>query len=245
MRKSYDDYTKEDWLVARTHGSIKADTVIHRVFRVDYLLSDLRRGVNTLVHPCYQTQHDDLENPLKGAEFEFEGARHQIFLSIMAEYYAQSWSLIKQPWGKFGEGEDTVRVTSTVGKIFSRLMDENDPFYSLHYHVGLIEYEGDHDIKSRIASSGFEEFLDSQGYGLLKTVLRIRADFRQEREVRFVYIRSPREGHAYPLRNQVFGDQLQFCAHSFDWQGAIDDFEFAPTNNSQHKDLCIRLQGLK
>lgn len=245
MRKSYDDYTKEDWLVARTYGSIKADTVIHRVFRVDYLLSDLMRGVNTLVHPCYQTQHDDLENPLKGAEFEFDGARHQIFLSIMAEYYAQSWSLTKQAWGTFGEGKDTVRITSTVGKIFRRLMDENDPFYSLHYHAGLIEYEDAPAIRSRIAGSGFEDFLDSQGYGLLKTVLKIRADFRQEREVRFVYIRSPREGYSHPLRNPVLGSQLQFCAHPFDWQGAIDDFEFAPTNKSLHRELCSRIHGLK
>lgn len=242
MPKSLDDYTKQDWLLANTHGAISPCTVIYRVFRTDHLLSDLTQNVNTLVHPCYETQEDDLENPLKLAEFTVDGAKRQLFSSLMAEYYAQSWSVTKPDWETFGEGEDTVRVASTVGNIFSRLMDERDRFYSLYYHAGLVEYDDSDAIKQEMLRSRYENFLDSQGYGLLKTVLKIRADFRREREVRFVYIRSPRHDHDYPLRNHVFGDQSQFCAHAFEWHGAIDSFAFSPINHSEHPDVRGQLE---
>ena len=245
MSKLLDDYTKDDWLLVNTHGPICQNTVIHRVFRSDYLLGDLKGGTNTLVHPCFETQGDDLENPLKDAVFTFDGLQHQLFLSLMAEYYTQSWSLAKPSWGMFGEGEDTVRVTSTVGSIFSRLMDEGDRFFSLYYHAGLIEYQDADAIRHSLVDRNFEEFLDSQGYGLLKTVLKIRADYRRESEVRFVYIRSPRGGHEYPLRQQVSGPQSQFCAHAFDWEGAIEDFEFCPGNRADQSILRAELERIK
>ena len=244
MPKLVDDYTKDDWLVVNTHGAITQDTVIHRVFRGDHLLGDLKNDTNTLVHPCFATQNDRLENPLKGTSFTVDGLQHQLFSSLMAEYYAQSWSLTKPAWDIFGEGEDTVRVTSTVGSIFRRLMDEGDRFYSLYYHVGLIEYHDADAIRHSFVDRHFEDFLDSQGYALLKTVLKIRADFDQESEVRFVYIRSPRGGNEYPLRHRVFGSQSQFCAHAFNWQGVIQDFEFSPGNTADHPDLRAGLERI-
>lgn len=239
-----DEYTKNEWLDANLHGSVTQDTVIHRVFRADYLLKDLKEGTNTLVHPCFETQEDDLENPLKGALFTVDGHKHQLFSSLMAEYYAQSWSLTKPTWGVFGQGEDTVRVTSTVGNIFRRLMDDNDRFYSLHYHAGLIDYHDAEVIKNGLESKNYEDFLDSRGYALLKTVLKIRSDYQKESEVRFIYIRSPRAGNEYPLRQQVFGPQSQFCAHIFDWHNAISDFEFHPRNRADQLHLREELERL-
>ncbi|WPJ94212.1 hypothetical protein SH580_12285 [Coraliomargarita algicola] len=86
MCKSLDNYTKADWLAANTHGGLSHDTNIYRIFRVDFLLADLNSGKNTLVNPCYETQGDDLENPLKDATFEVDGTQHQLFRSMMAEY---------------------------------------------------------------------------------------------------------------------------------------------------------------
>ena len=244
MPKLVDDYTKDDWLVANTHGAITQNTVIHRVFRTDHLLGDLKSGINTLVHPCFETQKDDLENPLKDTLFTVDGLQHQLFSSLMAEYYAQSWSLTKPAWGIFGEGEDAVRVTSTVGSIFRRLMDEGDRFYSLYYHAGLVEYHDANAIRQSLVNRNFEDFLDSQSYTLLKTVLKIRADFDRESEVRFVYIRSPRGGNEYPLRHRVFGSQSQFCAHAFNWRGVIQEFEFSPDNTADHPDLHAELERI-
>ena len=242
MARRLDDYTKNDWLDANLHGPITQGTMIHRVFRADYLLKDLQEGTNTLVHPCFETQEDDLENPLKGALFTVDGASHDIFASLMSEYYAQSWSLARPRWGKFGQGEDTLCVTSTVGNIFGRLMDEGDRFYSLNYHAGLIDYHDAEAIRNGLDGGNYENFLDSRGYALLKTVLKIRSDHRKEREVRFIYIRSPRPNNDYPRSNTVFGPQSEFCAHTFDWRDAINGFEFCPSNKSIHPLLRAELE---
>lgn len=149
---------------------------------------------------------------------------------MMAEYYSQSWSLAPIPWGTFGEGKDVIRVRTQAGKLFKRLMDEEDRFYSLFYHMGLITYDDAQDIRDQITGAHFSEFLDSRGYELLRTVMKIRSDFQKEQEVRVVYIRSPREGYEAPQKHPVSGDQNQFCAHQFDWTNIIDDFEFDPKN---------------
>ena len=244
MRKSMDEYTKDDWVLANTHGSINDATEIIRVFRIDHLLSDLKQGSNTLVNPCYETQEDDLENPLKGAWFEVDGTAHKLFASIMGEYYSQSWSLTKPSWGYFGEGFDTVRIKSTIGKVFRKMMDSSDPFYSLYYHVGLVEYEDAKLIQDKLKQSHYGDFLDSQGYGLLKTVLKVRGGFSKEREVRFVYIRSPRPNNDVPFKHDVFGSQSQFCSHAFDWSGIIDAYALDPDNRCDHPDLIAAIEAL-
>jgi len=150
MSKSLDNYTKADWLAANTHGGLDQDTPIYRIFRVDYLLEDIRGNKNTLVNPCYETQGDDLENPLKNAKFQIDGNKHRLFQALMAEYYSQSWSLEKVDWGTFGQGHDVIRVRTQAGKFFDRLMDEGDRFYSLFYHMGLISYHDAQEIRDQI-----------------------------------------------------------------------------------------------
>ncbi|MES2440919.1 MAG: hypothetical protein V4584_17775 [Verrucomicrobiota bacterium] len=245
MHKSLDNYTKADWLAANTHGGLSHETDIYRIFRVDYLLGDINGGKITLVNPCYETQGDDLENPLKDAKFEVDGTQHQLFRGLMAEYYSQSWSLAPIPWGTFGDGKDVIRVRTQVGKLFERLMDERDQFCSLFYHIGLITYDDAQDILGRIKGTHFSEFLDSRGYELLRTVMKIRSDFQKEQEVRLVYIRSPREGYETPNRHPVSGDQNQFCAHQFDWTDIIDDFEFDPKNQGATDEIEAAIGAVK
>ncbi len=109
-------------------------------------------------------------------------------------------------------------------------MDDEDRFYSLFYHMGIISYSNAQDIRDKISSVHFSEFLDSRGYELLRTVMKIRSNFKKEQEVRLVYIRSAKEGYQPPEKHPVSGDHNQFCAHQFDWTDIIDDFEFDPNN---------------
>jgi hypothetical protein len=237
MCKSLDSYTKADWLAANTHGKLGHDTPIYRIFRVDYLLADIKAGKNTLVNPCFETQGDDLENPLKNAKFGVDGSQHQLFRGLMAEYYSQSWSLSKVDWGTFGQGNDVVRVRVQAGKLFDRLMDEEDRFYSLFYHMGIISYDDAQAIRDQITNAAISDFLDSRGYELLRTVMKIRSDFQKEQEVRLVYIRSPRDGYTNPNKNPISGDQNQFCACQFDWTDVIEGFEFDPKNQGSSDEL--------
>ncbi len=244
MHKSFDSYTKTDWLQANTHGGLDLNADIYRVFRVDFLLKDFRDGTNTLVNPCYETQKDDLENPLKGAGFNLDGKNQELFRGLMAEYYSQSWSLKPMPWKLFGEGEDTIRVRCKAGELFNRLMDENDPFYHLYYHIGKIAYQDAQKIRDEIAKADFHYFLDSQGYGLVKTVLKIRSDYRKEEEVRLVYIRSPGASNPYPNRHGVSGTQHQFCSHTFDWRKLIEDFELDRSNKNPCDEIVRAIADL-
>jgi hypothetical protein len=228
--KSLDDYTKADWLARNTHGPITPDTIIYRVFRVDYLQNDLDSDVLTLVNPCYETQQDDLENPLKEATFNVEGRSHNLFRRLMSEYYTQSWSLTEPTWGVFGQGHDTVRVACNAAALFDRLYDADDPFASLYYHMAIVSYLPSYSINDSMNNSHFESFLDSQGLGLLRTVTTIRSDFSSEDEVRLVYVRSPRDDYSHPLRHKVLGTEQELCAHLFDWNGIIRDHSLCPTN---------------
>lgn len=243
MFKSLDDYTKEDWLIANTHGGLDPESEIYRIFRVDFLLKDLREGTNTLVNPCYETQGDDLENPLKHTSFKVDGADHRLFRGMMAEYYAQSWSLDPVDWGTFGEGHDVIRVRVKAGRLFDRLMDQDDPFCSLYYHIGIIAYDDAQAIRDQLDAASYCDFLDSRGYGLLKTVMKIRSDFQKEKEVRLVYIRSPRDGYNTPLKHAVFGDQKQFCSHQYDWTGVIEGFELGPKNRGAPEEIQIAIKS--
>jgi hypothetical protein len=231
--KSYNDYTKDDWLIRNTHGRITPETLIHRVFRVDYLQNDLDSRVLTLVNPCYETQNDELENPLKKAAFNVDGYSYNLFRQLMSEYYTQSWSLTVPLWGKFGEGHDTVRVTCKATSLFERLYDAADSFASLYYHMAIISYLSLESISNYINNTLFKSFLDSQGLGLLRTVTTIRNDFIDEDEVRLVYVRSPRDNYSHPLRHRVFGKNQELCAHLFDWREIITDYTLCPTNTDE------------
>ncbi len=228
--KSLDDYTKADWLARNTHGPITSDTLIYRVFRVDYLQHDLDSGVLTLVNPCNETQQDNLENPLKKATFNVEGRSHNLFRRLMSEYYTQSWSLTEPSWGVFGQGQDTVRLACKAATLLDRLYDADDPFASLYYHMAIVSYLPSHSITDRMNNSHFESFLDSQGLGLLRTVTTIRSNFSSEDEVRLVYVRSPRDDYSHPLRHKVLGSERELCAHLFDWSGIILDHTLCPAN---------------
>ena len=230
MIKPLDNYTKHDWLLANIHGAIAPATSIYRIFRCDYLLKDITESKNTLVNPCYETQGDDLENPLNSAEFPIDGLNHRPFKGLMAEYFSQSWSLSKVAFGTFGNGHDTIRIKCNAHLLFDRLMDDSDPFYSLFYHMGKISYEDAQKIRDSLKHSDICDFLDSAGYGLLRTVLKIRSDFRKEEEVRLVYIRSPRAGYTNPNKHLLSGSQSQFCAHHFDWRNLIEEYELSPSN---------------
>ncbi|HJO94408.1 MAG TPA: hypothetical protein QF753_13490 [Victivallales bacterium] len=244
MIKTLDNYAKEDWLLANTHNGLAHDTDIYRIFRVDHLYNDLIRNINTLVNPCYETQSDDLENPLKDAKFDFEGNKHQLFRGLMAEYYTQSWSLNPIEWGHFGEGFDVIRVQAKAGKLFDRLMDDKDPFHSLVYHMGLIKYEDTNQIYDKISNAPYYKFLDSRGYGLLNSVLKIRADFQKEEEVRLLYIRSPRKNYTEPQKHRVLGKQNQFCSHLFEWRNVIEYFELDPNNKGSGDSIITAIRNL-
>lgn len=243
MSRSLDKYTKEEWVKANTYGGLSYDTPIFRIFRVDYLLADIKGRKNTLVNPCFETQGDDLENPLKNARFGVGGIHHQLFRGLMAEYYSQSWSLSKVAWGTFSRGYDVIRVCVSAGKLFDRLMDEKDRFYSLFYHMGIISYDDAQEIRDQITNARISDFLDSRGYKLLKTVMKIRSDYRKEQEVRLVYIRSPRNGYETPHKHPISGDQNQFCAHQFDWRNMIESFEYDPQNTSSSDDLTEAIKA--
>lgn len=233
---------KEDLIAQNTHGGLDLDADIYRIFRVDHLLNDISSSTLTLVNPCFNTQWDDLENPLKEQEYDVDGSSYKLFKQIMSEYYSQSWSSSEIDFGNFGEGCDVVRVRTKARKLFQNLMDEKDQFCSLYYHLGKITYEDPKIIRENINSTHYADHLDSQGFGLLRAMLMLRADFHKEDEVRLVYIRSPREGYDTPNQHPVSGKNDELCAHAFDWKGIIDDYEFK-SDRHKHDGLIAAING--
>ncbi len=245
MNKSYDDYTKQDWLKENTDSRISEDQYIYRIFNIEHLTNDLKNRTFTLVRPCAKTQNDELENPLRDLHFEFEEGKHQLFRDMMSNFYTQSWSCGPiSNWNYFGGGINTVRVKCRASVVFERLMNTGDKFYNHHYRMGKITYEDVNKIKEELNGRHFESYLDPNGNNLIETIMRLNADFVEEDEIRLLYDRSPDAGNDFPLTNLLFGEEREFCSHKFDWLHVIEDYTFNPNNTNENAEFVKMVNDL-
>ena len=235
---------KLDELKANIHGELSPDSTIYRIFRTKWLLEDLRKQVITLINPCGETQGDWNENILKYMPFLVDNERHAIFKQVMAEYYCQSWSLTKPDWGMFGWDDDTILVSTTVEKIFSRLVDPKDKYWSLKYHISSINYADSAETRKVLEETDIAELLTPQGFDLLETILTLDEGFAPENEVRLVYIGSPQNENETPTQHELFDEDLK-CRHAFDWSGIIDESVLNPNNMVQHDELIQEINKTK
>jgi hypothetical protein len=235
---NYDEKTKQSVLRENTSSGITKDTYVWRICQTKYLELDLKNDQNTLVMPCFDTQNDLLENPLRDALMNLDSQKYQLFNDMMSTYYTQCWSLRSDiDWSYFGATEDVVRIKCKASVLFDRLVNISDKYYSLHYHMGLIEYKNKINITNSFKSGDFESFLDSNGTALVESIMTLHDQWTDEQEVRLLYVYQPQADNLFPTTHSIHGNIKQYCSHVFDWQNAIEEYEFCPKNNNDN--VCL------
>lgn len=229
---------KKQVLLENVYGDINASTCVWRIFSARYLLEDVKSNAITLVMPCYETQKDILENPLRDSLSTIDGQKYKLFLNMMSSYYTLSWSLRNDiEWNYFSTLGDKIRVKCKAYTLFDRLMNICDRYYMHNYHMGKIEYRNAHLIKKRYLDNDYESFLESSGLSLVESIMILQDKFTREAEVRLLYDYQPQCDNKFPLMHRIHGNINQYCSHTFDWQDVIEEYEFDPSNRDNHIEL--------
>jgi hypothetical protein len=235
---NHDEKTKRTVLKENCTGDITDDTYVWRICSTKYLEIDIKKDQNTLVMPCFSTQNDALENPLRDKMMDLDGQKYQLFLDMMSTYYTQCWSLSDSlDWDYFGTTGDKIRIKCKANSLFDRLMNISDKFYSLNYHMAVIDYDDAEDIKKRYNIGDFDSFLDSNGASLVKSIMTIQDCWSLEQEVRLLYTYQGQANNSFPATHHIHGSINQYCSHVFDWQDVIEEYEMCPDNKCDNSSI--------
>jgi len=234
----FDERTKKQVLTSNIYGDVTEDTYVWRIFSAQYFFEDLKNDCMTMVMPCYDTQNDVLENPLRDSISDIEGQKYKLFLNMMSHYYTQSWSLRPDiSWNHFGTVGDKVRVKCKAYNLFDNLMNISDRFYMLNYHMAKIKYDHASSIQQKYNDKDYESFLESSGLALVESLMILQNKWVQEEEVRLLYDYQPQHNNTFPFTHKIHGNINQFCSHVFDWQDVIEEYEFDSSNSNDQSGL--------
>jgi len=234
----YDAVTKVKALQLNRSSDITEDTYIWRLCSVDYLLKDIENNTNTLVVPRLETQNDASENPLISAIMDLDNQKQCLFKDLMSRYYAQCWSLKDNlDWNDFGTKNDIIRIKCSATKLFDRMMNLSDRFYSMNYYMHTVKYEQQSIISLKFSNGNFLDFLDPNGKALVDSVMTLQDFWANESEVRLLYIHQPQANNPFPTTHNIHGDINQYCSHVLDWRDLIEEYELSPNNSDKHESL--------
>lgn len=117
------------------------------------------------------------------------------------------------------------------------LMNLSNKFYMLTYYCGKISYDTGDNLARWKDKSHYTDFLGSQGFESLQTLLRLPKEFDREQEIRFVY-RCPDNNLDFPDARVVQRNNINLCKHPFVWNDVIDEIYIDPrisrAKQSQH-----------
>jgi hypothetical protein len=160
---------------------------IYRIFDWKYFITDLRGNTLTLVRP--HKWQDPFENFLLNAVGRYKGMNVDL-TGIRNKYYSQCWSLNSECDGlwrnyKTNKKGCAVKAKTTTKILFENIYDIHNPFHSLNYFIGKVQYVNDNSIvnvfKPKYNMSNFQSGLE-----LSQNLLFKRKPFRYEQEVRLI-----------------------------------------------------------
>jgi hypothetical protein len=207
---------------------IGLDDSIFRIFQLHYLQNDIAAGTLTLV-PAHPDQWEDpLENPLLKASYLDVETGRKITFGGALDFHALSWTKTKEEsdaaWSKFSHGKPAVRIGSTPRLLLERLMDIEDQWFVLRYHMGLVRYESKEAIEKWIAQPDFSVHLDSLGQDLALSLMLLRTCYEDEEEVRLLFSKLNHSASEWASAKIKMSGRLAVVP--FLWSGAIQNLTF-------------------
>lgn len=214
---------------------IPLETPIFRIFQFKYFIEDVKNEQLTLVKPAPETWGDPLENPLLNHEFPYENGKVVTFKEIMNKYWGLSWTIDDVEsyanWLNFSHNNLAVRVKTTVHKLLDRIMNLQNIYFMIDYHIGKVEYCNEKEILDWISNSSYLDFIDSLGQSTAISLMTLCDDLTDEKEIRLVYSYGPQEDNKWVKENVIIADGL--CRHPFSWENVVDEIIFGPSTTQK------------
>jgi len=225
--------------------NLDLNTPIYRIFQWDKFMDLMNNNRLCLVKPSLWD--DPFENFLLKAKGIRENGETIEFDNIRNLLYGACWTLKDEcdglwrnytnyeckkcslcDWRKRHGGTNvSIKVKTTVGKLMSAFYDFNNPFHSLSYWIGKVEYLSDQDIIGVLDKCG-DRLLDDTGVNLIRTLLIKRKAFEYEQEVRVIFMKpdNSNETDFSKLKNTWNDGDLFFV--SVNPNEIINEVEFDP-----------------
>lgn len=201
---------------------------VHRIFELHNLLADIRDSKFTFVNPV--VYKDRYENPLIYREFIDETGQRLTLNGVVGHYYVSSWTCDEEEspynWLNYTRDKLGIRLKSTVGKVMDEMMNLGNPFYELSFHAGIVDYYGKEEIDVWLSNSHYTDFLDPLGQLAVTSLMALRNEHMDEKEIRFVFSHTPNTYNHFINEHVHIGDGL--CKHPINWQRVIDEIVLDP-----------------
>ena len=170
------------------------DSPIYRITGANYVLQNIKEGRLTMTRINRSEWGDPTENPLLVAPFRTSDGNDLTLSSLTGNFFGSCWSLrqlgTEKDWEAFNHGEPSVRIESTPRKLLNGFQSiANDPYNVLKLWIGTVAYDDLENIRVFFDDPDWEKHLDSSNATLVKTVLRLRSNWKNEQEVRLIFDR--------------------------------------------------------
>lgn len=163
---------------------------IHRIYSKGRFLDLLQNREHALVSP---TKWDDpFENFFLKSEMIIAETNERVSLENLAQdWYGQCWNLGEESdamWRIYSSSKDSIRITTTIGELFSSIQDPNNKFPELSCFIGKVKYLDEREIKNLVQNLTFQDVTaGGRADGFAELLCIKRTAFEHEREVRILF----------------------------------------------------------
>lgn len=219
---------------------VHLDLPVYRIFKFEQFLNDFENATMTLVRASPIIWSEKYENPLLKHVIQMDG--EEIHLDeLMKNYYALCWTYnsedIQKNWDSFAGYDSAVRVKTTVRKLMMGLMRTSDPYRSLRYFAGRVQYLTTAQIDIWRSKVTLHEILDSRGDALARTLFTVPSDYRQEKEVRILYSAPSQHDKSAQFSDVKFEGDLS--VHRFSWIDVLEEIKLG-AHVSESEEIRVR-----
>ena len=164
------------------------DQKIYRIYPLLRAIDLFSDNKNALIKP--HMWDDPFENFFLAAKV-FDGSDEVDISSVQQSWFGQCWTTVPESdamWRIYSPNKDSVRISSTIRKVFSSIYDVTDPYAALSQFIGRVEYAEIDQITSICKTMNFRDLAHGGGNrDFAKTLLIKRKEFEHEHEVRLLY----------------------------------------------------------
>jgi hypothetical protein len=225
------------------------DTPIYRIFSFKRLLEMYSTGKLTLVH-CSKWD-DPFENFLLKCTVRHEDGTLAGLRPLFDRWHGQCWTTNPESdamWRIYSTSEDGVRVSTTIGKLFSVIYQESNDLAHLQSFLGRVEYRERAEIEQWLQDVKFGELLMSAGgrANIFAELLCVkRTAFSHEEEIRILGCKSDNDANPHGLMEFNINPNDTFTDVLFDPRLTKEKFEILREQTRANGcDLPISLSDL-
>lgn len=167
------------------------DAPIYRIFSKSRFLDLLRTRKNGLVNPA--KWDDPFENFFLRASVTGPNGEVISISNLAKDWYGQCWTLHEDTdamWRIYSPGteRDSIKVRTTIRKLFESLYDDTDSFAALKYVIGTVSYETEAEIAAFMSGVTFQDIaFGGKATPFARLLCVKREAFAHEKEVRLLF----------------------------------------------------------